>query len=85
MYLGLAMTATERLRLKPQNLLVNLPLGGDVAPAQIHVRAAFEERQVRTEVRVVVHHAGGHGRPTRWRWIDGRVKRSPGWRQQGSS
>jgi hypothetical protein len=25
-YLGLAMTATERLRLKPQNLLVNLPL-----------------------------------------------------------
>jgi hypothetical protein len=25
-YLGLAMTTTERLRLKPQNLLVNLPL-----------------------------------------------------------
>jgi hypothetical protein len=25
-YLGLAMTATGRLRLKPQNLLVNLPL-----------------------------------------------------------
>jgi Family of unknown function (DUF6352) len=25
-YLGLAMTATERLKLKPQNLLVNLPL-----------------------------------------------------------
>jgi Family of unknown function (DUF6352) len=25
-YLGLAMTATQRLRLKPQNLLVNLPL-----------------------------------------------------------
>jgi hypothetical protein len=25
-YLGLAMTPTERLRLKPQNLLVNLPL-----------------------------------------------------------
>jgi hypothetical protein len=28
-YLGLAMTATQTLRLKPQNLLLNLPLAGD--------------------------------------------------------
>jgi hypothetical protein len=28
-YLGLAMTAAQTLRLKPQNLLLNLPLAGN--------------------------------------------------------